>query len=129
MLGSQDSGIPVQALMVLSLSDPMAPSLGNQRYQMGSTCNQQSLFQVGQPLQHEQGCPWSWQHGLLAVCPQAWAVQFGIFSPFLMFYSCKPSLHLSSENGREDAGERRRDRGAQRGGDLTYVWVLPFKAR
>lgn len=28
------------------------------------------------------------------------------FSPSLMFYSCKPSLHLSSEDEREDAGER-----------------------
>lgn len=36
---------------------------------------------------------------------QPWAVHLGTFSTSLMFYSCKPRLHLSSEDG-EDAGKR-----------------------
>lgn len=92
------------------------------------------LPQVGQPPQRQQGCTRSCHWACLLSVPKPRYAVWDFFPPSLMFYSCKPSLHLSSENEREDAGERGRDRGAQRDwgarrGDLTYVWVLLLKAR
>ena len=45
------------------------------------------------------------------VSPKPRLCSLGISPPtLLMFYSCKPSLHLSSEDMREDAGQRGSER-------------------
>lgn len=104
---SRDLGNLAPVRTLLSLPDLTSLSLWGQRRWTQVYPKQADSPPRGDPQPwHEQGGTQSQQWGLLAFCPQAQAVQFGIFfPPSLMFYSCKSSLNMSSEEEREDVGE------------------------
>lgn len=128
VLRSQDPGIPGQASPCSASQTPGPPSLRTQRHPMGSP-RWDNHPNAKRPTHRASN------GACLLSFPQARLCSLGFFPPSLMSFSCKPSRPLSSEKEREDAGEQGRDRGspgdwgARREGDLTYVWVLLFKAR